>query len=195
MERIGGWRCLDCSHTSAAIPDPESPATCGQREVMYCPACNALKCHEFTQTSIAPQQRKIPMPTAVGFHPTQQQIDRVRGSLESSSSTQHLAGASSLPTSSGSNSGLSPLFPDSSSFSEMTIEALQDLQKRISAYSDAIVREMSERKLCIVCYTAIKEVIFYPCKHKCLCRQCSEKVSQCPVCRVAIADRILPFDA
>jgi hypothetical protein len=192
MERIGGWRCLDCAHISAAVPDPESPATCGQREVMYCPACNAIKCHEFTQTTAAPPLRKMPMPTAAGFHPTQQQIDRVRGSSDGSTASQHVPANASI----SSRSSVDPaLFPDTASFCDMTIEALQALHERIALYNDFIVKEMGERKLCIVCYTAAKEVIFYPCKHKCLCRQCGEKVAQCPVCRVAIADRILPFDA
>lgn len=193
MERVGGWRCLDCAHIGAAVIDEGSLPTCGQREVMYCPACNALKCHEFTMTNVAPPQRNMQMPTATGFHPTQQQIDRIRGASDSGPRVAVVR--SPAVTSSTDAIEGSARFPDPKYFSDMTIEALQELQKRVLLYSDTITKEMSERKLCIVCYNSPKEVIFYPCKHKCLCRQCGEKVSQCPVCRVSIADRILPFDA
>ncbi|CAI2377190.1 unnamed protein product [Moneuplotes crassus] len=43
------------------------------------------------------------------------------------------------------------------------------------------------QKECVVCYSNIKDTIVYPCKHICLCSQCTQIVrmqnSKCPICR------------
>lgn len=43
------------------------------------------------------------------------------------------------------------------------------------------------QKECVICYSNIKDTIVYPCKHICLCSQCTQIVrmqnSKCPICR------------
>mmetsp|Transcript_19008 Transcript_19008/g.21308 ORF Transcript_19008/g.21308 Transcript_19008/m.21308 type:complete len:285 (+) Transcript_19008:2-856(+) len=43
------------------------------------------------------------------------------------------------------------------------------------------------QKECVICYSNIKDTIVYPCKHICLCAQCTQVVrmqnSRCPICR------------
>ena len=40
---------------------------------------------------------------------------------------------------------------------------------------------------CVVCYSAVKDTMVYPCRHNCLCSQCTQVVrmqsSKCPICR------------
>eukprot|EP00998_Keelungia_sp_KM082_P006786 NODE_3018_length_953_cov_121.197337_g2998_i0.p1 GENE.NODE_3018_length_953_cov_121.197337_g2998_i0~~NODE_3018_length_953_cov_121.197337_g2998_i0.p1 ORF type:complete len:306 (+),score=26.71 NODE_3018_length_953_cov_121.197337_g2998_i0:77-919(+) len=52
----------------------------------------------------------------------------------------------------------------------------------------------AEKNLCVVCLTASRSAIFLPCKHKCACTACSQRVQTCPLCRARIHDRIEPFD-
>lgn len=42
---------------------------------------------------------------------------------------------------------------------------------------------------CIICLQARARVVFFPCKHMCVCRACAEECSTCPVCRGPIAER------
>ncbi|XP_052088836.1 baculoviral IAP repeat-containing protein 7-A-like isoform X2 [Mytilus californianus] len=55
------------------------------------------------------------------------------------------------------------------------------------------VEDQNERYLCKVCYQSALEVIFYPCKHVCCCKECGDKLSDCPVCRTAIRGKLQLF--
>lgn len=46
---------------------------------------------------------------------------------------------------------------------------------------------------CCVCMEAVKNTLFQPCKHVATCSACSAQVSDCPICRIAITDRIQIF--
>ena len=52
-----------------------------------------------------------------------------------------------------------------------------------------------EENLCIICEEATKRVVLLPCKHLCLCSACSklEQVTDCPMCRTKISDRMEVF--
>ena len=43
---------------------------------------------------------------------------------------------------------------------------------------------------CCVCLDACSVVAFVPCGHLCVCAQCADVCSNCPLCRVAVATRI-----
>ena len=36
---------------------------------------------------------------------------------------------------------------------------------------------------CVVCLERERDVVLYPCKHCCLCKECKESVHRCPICR------------
>lgn len=49
--------------------------------------------------------------------------------------------------------------------------------------------------LCCVCYDKPKSMLLLPCRHLCLCSDCSllDAVRACPICRGRIQDRIEVF--
>jgi hypothetical protein len=54
-------------------------------------------------------------------------------------------------------------------------------------------RDDSENALCCVCRDNVKTVLLLPCKHLCLCEECSENIASrrmtsCPVCRQTVND-------
>ena len=43
---------------------------------------------------------------------------------------------------------------------------------------------------CSVCLCAEKDTVFIPCGHFHTCSECSKMVSNCPICRISITNRI-----
>jgi hypothetical protein len=87
------------------------------------------------------------------------------------------------------------VFPQVAKFGAMPVESLERLRIQAAAYLNEIDVELRNRSLCIICLNSPKMIIFYPCKHKCTCKQCSDLISECPICRTAIVDKFSPFDA
>lgn len=54
----------------------------------------------------------------------------------------------------------------------------------------ALNAQVSEDKLCLICYSDKIDTIILPCRHMCVCSECSvalqEKSKQCPMCRIPI---------
>lgn len=46
---------------------------------------------------------------------------------------------------------------------------------------------------CVVCWDADKSVLFLPCRHLCACKACSDKSSDCPLCRQPILEKTSVF--
>jgi hypothetical protein len=42
---------------------------------------------------------------------------------------------------------------------------------------------------CVICMERVRDIVLYPCKHFCLCVQCSENVFKCPLCKQRIQTR------
>ena len=55
--------------------------------------------------------------------------------------------------------------------------------------------EASEVSVCKVCLDAPLEVLLRPCRHLCVCQQCSGRLSECPICRGQIESRERIFAA
>jgi hypothetical protein len=53
--------------------------------------------------------------------------------------------------------------------------------------SDAVLT--TSVRECVVCTEPKLETLFLPCGHLCTCRACATKVTECPMCRAAIAER------
>ena len=47
-------------------------------------------------------------------------------------------------------------------------------------------KQVKTKIKCVACYTNTSNVMFYPCKHICVCQTCHEKLSICPLCRQMI---------
>lgn len=47
------------------------------------------------------------------------------------------------------------------------------------------------QKECVICYTITKDTVVLPCRHMCLCIQCSQIVrmqtNKCPICRTQVS--------
>jgi hypothetical protein len=55
--------------------------------------------------------------------------------------------------------------------------------------------KQAEQRMCVVCTTKEKSVVLLPCRHMCLCDDCSkhEQLELCPLCRRPIAHKISVF--
>ena len=73
-------------------------------------------------------------------------------------------------------------------------EKLVDLLTLGSEATDAL-RKTQERNdnTCAVCLDNAINVVLIPCGHMCSCSQCSNKLSNCPICRSAIVQRVHVF--
>ncbi len=72
-------------------------------------------------------------------------------------------------------------------------DEVKALKKDLQTKLQIIESTLHERRKCVICCERDKSVVLLPCKHQSLCSECSEKVSECPLCKKPIQDRILPF--
>ena len=56
-------------------------------------------------------------------------------------------------------------------------------------------RENKSNSTCVVCFEAPKCILLMPCKHLCLCENCSERIEikNCPICRNTVKNKIKIF--
>lgn len=82
-----------------------------------------------------------------------------------------------------------------------SLDHLIVLEHKLRAALDKVVREkdtikseqvIDEGRVCVICHEEQKSVLFLPCRHLCVCRQCSdiEQVTKCPLCRHAIEEKL-----
>ncbi|XP_038984746.1 uncharacterized protein LOC103721407 [Phoenix dactylifera] len=55
-------------------------------------------------------------------------------------------------------------------------------------------RLQNEKILCRVCFEGEICTVLLPCRHRTLCKHCSEKCKKCPICRVSIEERMPVYD-
>lgn len=76
---------------------------------------------------------------------------------------------------------------------------LQGALHRLSARKETLLEKeldkLKEQQKCVICCERVKSVLLLPCRHLCLCQQCSQRsaMAQCPLCRVDISSRIDVF--
>ena len=62
---------------------------------------------------------------------------------------------------------------------------------------EALLQSQIEEHLCVVCQEREKKVLLLPCKHLCMCQQCSNQIGKgdamCPLCRVPIQSAFATF--
>lgn len=75
------------------------------------------------------------------------------------------------------------------------LQAALGEQAEITKYSQQeYERLQNEKVLCRVCFGSEISVVLLPCRHRILCSTCSEKCKKCPICRVAIEERLPVYD-
>ncbi|CAN6896243.1 unnamed protein product [Brassica oleracea] len=55
-------------------------------------------------------------------------------------------------------------------------------------------RLQNEKVLCRVCFEREISLVLLPCRHRVLCRLCSDKCKKCPACRITIEERLPVYD-
>uniref|UniRef100_M4DJ79 RING-type domain-containing protein n=1 Tax=Brassica campestris TaxID=3711 RepID=M4DJ79_BRACM len=70
-----------------------------------------------------------------------------------------------------------------------------------SGHPPEIVKKMpkedlaeEEKVLCRVCFEREISLVLLPCRHRVLCRLCSDKCKKCPACRITIEERLPVYD-
>ena len=56
--------------------------------------------------------------------------------------------------------------------------------------SDSASKQVDEDE-CVVCLSEPKQVLFLPCRHLCVCKDCLVHVDRCPVCRTPFDEHVL----
>lgn len=87
---------------------------------------------------------------------------------------------------------------DDSFFAQKTLQELQVFERQVKHILEKIENAkqyLEEEKLCVICRESPKEVLFMPCRHLCVCKDCGhrEELERCPLCREVIAERISVF--
>jgi hypothetical protein len=55
-------------------------------------------------------------------------------------------------------------------------------------------RLQNEKVLCRICYEGEICMVLLPCRHRTLCKSCSDKCKRCPICRNPIDERMAVYD-
>ncbi|XP_042407096.1 uncharacterized protein LOC121996973 isoform X2 [Zingiber officinale] len=75
------------------------------------------------------------------------------------------------------------------------LQAALGEQAEITKYSQQeYERLQNEKVLCRICFEAEICTVLLPCRHRILCKSCSEKCKKCPICRVPIEERMPVYD-
>ncbi|XP_010916528.2 uncharacterized protein [Elaeis guineensis] len=75
------------------------------------------------------------------------------------------------------------------------LQAALGEQTEITKYSQQeYERLQNEKILCRVCFEGEICTVLLPCRHRTLCKHCSEKCKKCPICRVSIEERMPVYD-
>lgn len=75
-------------------------------------------------------------------------------------------------------------------FTKLNTQGVLIKEYREDTQDYGIVSELAWKKVCVVCLHRDRDVVLYPCTHFCLCRQCSESVGKCPLCREPIKESV-----
>lgn len=68
---------------------------------------------------------------------------------------------------------------------------------KLNEVATSLIESVEEgiQRLCIICHDREKSVILMPCRHLCLCLECSNHsaVNSCPKCRTVISTKIIVY--
>jgi hypothetical protein len=72
---------------------------------------------------------------------------------------------------------------------EAEMRAQEECEARRKA--EKLAASLQKQVECVMCFTNERSVMFQPCFHFISCLVCQHKVSKCPICRTAIAGRLV----
>lgn len=72
----------------------------------------------------------------------------------------------------------------------LSLKKLNELEAELLHWRQ-VIHEALRRGNCVVCLERGPNVVLTPCKHLSVCHECSQKVSQCPLCKSNIEAKIL----
>ena len=55
------------------------------------------------------------------------------------------------------------------------------------------LKKMQEEQMCKICYDEPADMAYVPCGHMCCCRNCTEAILCCPICRTRIKEAIKSY--
>ncbi|KAJ6805536.1 uncharacterized protein M6B38_179630 [Iris pallida] len=75
------------------------------------------------------------------------------------------------------------------------LQAALGEQAEITKYSQQeYERLQNEKVLCRICFEGEISTVLLPCRHRTLCKHCSDKCKICPICRIPIEERMPVYD-
>lgn len=208
--RVFGFACLKCQAITLCSPKIIVPGeetytwlTLGQRELVFCPICRDNKQAEFLEVTRMNAMRVV---DAAG------RAVAVPG-LTVSAAVVSVGAHAFVPPPAAASYDMavpSPLIAAPAPPQPVAAVMLndRDFERHIAALGDeqlkalrhdlqvklaTVESALAERRRCIVCCERDRSVVLMPCKHMLMCSECSEKVKECPACRIVIQDRIRPF--
>jgi len=88
---------------------------------------------------------------------------------------------------------------DLETLKQKSLNELNDLKYTLEETLNRVIKVINEKEneseseLCVVCLDEKKEYIFVPCGHYCCCEKCINKLSECPICRKIVDQKIKVF--
>lgn len=75
----------------------------------------------------------------------------------------------------------------------MNVVELKEVLANLERVRKEVQEKVDEKGKCVICFVVDASTLLLPCKHQVMCTGCAAKVSECPVCRVKIQDRVEPY--
>lgn len=71
-------------------------------------------------------------------------------------------------------------FPTPDNLEKQSVERLQAIEQQCLDFMSTIRVAINERSKCCKCRTHVATVVFCPCKHQVVCKECMDKITHCP---------------
>nr|XP_039257848.1 uncharacterized protein LOC120334400 isoform X1 [Styela clava] len=81
-----------------------------------------------------------------------------------------------------------------SSNQETPAKQLQE-QEETTVSLQAQLNKIEEERMCKICFSNPADMVFVPCGHMCCCMQCTQAITQCPMCRKKIQKAIKTYSS
>ncbi|TNJ28747.1 RING zinc finger-containing protein [Giardia muris] len=83
---------------------------------------------------------------------------------------------------------LSPLKPED--LEALNYQKLSELEMELVHWR-RVAQEALKRENCVICFERGPNIVLTPCNHLSVCHECSQKISQCPLCKANIETKLV----